>query len=84
MSKFQRPLLTPKEKENLEESFINGAARSSYSKPEKEKTEALFLRISKSLSNDLEKVSKLTGYKNNMFCLQAIIEATRDKLKDIE
>jgi hypothetical protein len=85
MSKFQRPPLSEKEKERLAESFIEGAARSSpIEKSEKEKKEIIFLRIPRSLHDDLERICNLTGYKKNMFCLQAILEATRDKLKQIE
>jgi hypothetical protein len=85
MSKFQRPPLTQKEKERLAENFIEGAARlSPIEKKEKEKKEIIFLRIPKSLHDDLERICNLTGYKKNMFCLQAILEAARDKLKQIE
>jgi hypothetical protein len=88
MSKpFQRPPLTQKEKERLAENFIEGAARSTplgLEKGEKEKKEVIFLRVSKSLHDDLERIYKLTGYKKNIFCMQAIIEAVRDKLKQIE
>jgi hypothetical protein len=37
-----------------------------------------------SAHDDLERICNLTGYKKNMFCLQAILEAARDKLKQIE
>lgn len=85
MSKFQRPPLTPKEKERLAENFIEGAARSyPTEKKEKEKKEVIFLRIPKSLHDDLERICDLTGYKKNMFCLQAILEAARDKLRQVE
>jgi hypothetical protein len=85
MSKFQRPPLSDKEKERLAENFIEGAARPSpINKNEKEKKEIIFLRIPKSLHDDLERICNLTGYKKNMFCLQAILEAARDKLKQIE
>jgi len=85
MSKFQRPPLSQKEKERLAENFIEGAARSSpIEKKEKEKKEIIFLRIPKSLHDDLERICNLTGYKKNMFCLQAILEAARDKLRQIE
>lgn len=84
MSKFQRPPLSQKEKERLAENFIDGAARSSPIEKEKEKKEIIFLRIPKSLHDDLERICNLTGYKKNMFCLQAILEAARDKLKQIE
>lgn len=85
MSKFQRQPLTQKERERLAENFIEGAARSAtVEKKEKEKKEIIFLRIPKSLNDDIERICDLTGYKKNMFCLQAIIEAARDKLKQIE
>jgi hypothetical protein len=85
MSKFQRPPLSQKEKERLAENFIEGAARSSpIEKNEKEKKEIIFLRIPRSLHDDLERICNLTGYKKNMFCLQVILEAARDKLKQIE
>jgi hypothetical protein len=73
MSKFQRPPLSQKEKERLAENFIEGAARSSpIEKNEKEKKEIIFLRIPRSLHDDLERICNLTGYKKNMFCLQVI------------
>lgn len=85
MSKFQRPPLTQKEKDQMAENFIEGAARSSpIGKKEIEKKEIIFLRIPKSLHDDLERICNLTGYKKNMFCLQAILEAARDKLRQIE
>lgn len=85
MSKFQRPPLTQKEKDYLADNFIEGAARSSpIEKKDKEKKEIIFLRIPKSLHDDLERICNLTGYKKNMFCLQAILEAARDKLRQIE
>jgi len=92
MSKpFQRPPqrqpLSQKEKERLAENFIEGAARSTpleLEKGEKEKKEVIFLRVPKSLHDDLERIYKLTGYKKNVFCLHAIIEAVREKLKQVE
>lgn len=92
MSKpFQRPPqrspLSEKERERLAENFIDGAARSSplgLEKKEKREKEVIFLRVPKSLHDDLERIYKLTGYKKNVFCLSAIIEAVREKLKQIE
>jgi hypothetical protein len=85
MAKFQKPPLSQKEKDRLAENFIEGAARSSpIEKKENGKKEIIFLRIPKSLHDDLERICNLTGYKKNMFCLQAILEAARDKLKQIE
>jgi hypothetical protein len=87
MSKFQRPPLTPKEKERLAENFIEGAARvapSEKNDKNKERKEVIFLRIPKSLHDDLERIHKLTGYKKNTFCLLAIMEAAKEKLKHIE
>lgn len=84
MSKFQKPPLTPKEKERLAENFIEGAARSVPPKKDDEKKEVIFLRIPKSLHDDLERIYELTGYKKNTFCLHAIMEAVKEKLKQIE
>lgn len=90
MSKFQKAPLTDKEKERFAEDFIEGAARSSNidkidkGKKEKEKTVALLLRIPKSLLNNLERIEHLTGHKKTDFCRHAIVEAVREKLKQIE
>lgn len=85
MSKFQRPPLSPKEKEQAAESFISGAPRSSPA-PKREKGEkgVIFLRVPRSLLDDLERIQQFTGYKPTIFCLHAIIEATKEKLKQIE
>jgi hypothetical protein len=84
MSKpFQKPPLSPQEKERLANSIIDNA-RATPNKNEKEKKEVIFLRIPKTLHDDLERIYKLTGYKKNIFCLHAIIEATKEKLKQIE
>jgi uncharacterized protein (DUF1778 family) len=64
--------------------FCNAARSSPIEKKEKEKKEIIFLRIPKSLHDNLERICDLTGYKKNMFCLQAILEAAKDKLKQIE
>ncbi len=88
MSKpFQRPPvpLTDKEKERYAENFMDGAPRTTpRKKGEKAQKEVLFLRIPRSLHDDLMRLEELTGYKKTMFCLQAIIEAAKEKLKEIE
>ncbi len=87
MSKpFQRPPLSPKEKERLAENFIEGAARTTPIEKNtvKEKKEVIFLRIPRILHDDLERIYRLTGYKKNIFCLHAIMEAVKEKLKQIE
>lgn len=84
MSKpFQKPPLTLKEKERLANSIIDNA-RATPARNDKEKKEVIFLRIPQSLHDDLERICKLTGYKKNAFCLHTIIEAVKDKLKQIE
>lgn len=84
MSKpFQKPPLSPKEKERLANNIINNA-RATPTREEEGKKEVIFLRIPRSLHDDLERIYKLTGYKKNTFCLHAIIEAVKDKLKQIE
>lgn len=88
MVKFLRPPLSDSEKEKLAEKFVDGAARlSSVDKPlngKKEPKEAIFLRVPKSLADDLDRIYKFTGYKKNVFCLHAIMEAVKEKLKQIE
>jgi hypothetical protein len=84
MSKpFQRPPLSPKEKERLADSIIDNA-RATPANDAQEKKGVLFLRVPQSLCDDLDRIYKLTGYKKNVFCLHAIIEAAKDKLKQIE
>jgi len=87
-SHFKRPPqrlpLSQKEKERLAEDFIDGAARPTPLDLKTRKKEVIFLRIPKSLHDDLERIHTLTGYKKNIFCLQAIIEAVREKLKQVE
>lgn len=84
MVKFQRPP-SDKEKERLAEKFIEGAARpSAAQKSEKSKKGVIFLRVPQSLIEDLERIHNLTGYKPNTFCMHAIIEAVKEKLKQIE
>lgn len=82
MSKFQKPPLSTQEKERLANNIIENAR----AMPEKRgvKKEVIFLRIPQTLHDDLERISTLTGYKKNIFCLHAIIEATKEKLKQIE
>ena len=88
MTKFQRPpvALSEKEKQRIADEFIEGAARSSsVDKPKKDgKKAALFLRIPQNLEDDLQRIERLTGFKKNTFCLLAILEAVKDKLKQIE
>ena len=84
MSKpFQKPPLSPQEKERLANSIIDNA-RATPIKDTNEKKAAIFLRIPQSLHNDIERICSLTGYKKNIFCLHAIMEATKEKLKQIE
>jgi hypothetical protein len=84
MSKpFQKPPLSPAEKERLANNIIDNA-RATPSKNTKEKKEVIFLRIPQTLHDDLERIYKLTGYKKNVFCLHAIIEAAKEKLRQIE
>lgn len=86
MSKFKRPPLTPKEREQLADNFIDSAARTTPSekRSEKEKRGVIFLRVPQALIDDLDRIHKLTGYKPNTYCLHIIIEAVREKLKQIE
>jgi len=77
--------LTEREKERLANKFLEGAPRISKERTtSSEKKEVIFLRIPSTVNNDLQRICNLTGYKKNMFCLQAIIEAVNDKLKQIE
>jgi len=82
VSKFQRPPLTEKEKEKLAQKFIDGAPRSS--PVSKEEKGVIFMRVPRSLIDDLERLYNLTGYKPNTFCYHAIVEAVKEKLKQIE
>lgn len=88
MSKFQRPPLSDREKEQAAQNFIEGAARSSPMEQKKkvatENKKVIFLRVPQSLYDDLERIHEKTGYKPNTFCLHAIIEAVKEKLKQIE
>jgi light-regulated signal transduction histidine kinase (bacteriophytochrome) len=79
MTKLQRPPMPKAEKEKLSEKFVNAAAKSNHNKPQ-----YIYFRISHELQNDLEKIHNLTGFKKNAFCLYAITQAVREKLKSIE
>ena len=81
-SKFQRPPLTPKEKEKLAEKFMDGAPRSS--PVSKEEKGVIFMRVPRTVIDDLDRIYNLTGYKPNAFCFHAIVEAIKEKLKQIE
>lgn len=86
--KFQRPPipLSQREKDKLADDFIEGAARATPEKKEKGKEHraVLYLRCAKTLIHDLNRLERLTGIKPTTFCLNAIIEAVREKLKQIE
>lgn len=89
MAKFQRPPMTDKEKERFADSFMDSAPRSSPeakkdSKKNRKGRGVIYLRCAQSLIDDLLRIEELTGYKHTMFCLQAITEATREKLKVLE
>lgn len=84
MSKSDRFPLTEKEKKRGMEEFVEGAARSSPKSDKKEKSVPLFIRIPKSLARDLSRLESLTGLKKNTFIVISLMDAAKEKLKEIE
>ncbi|WP_010304107.1 hypothetical protein [Candidatus Odyssella thessalonicensis] len=89
---FNKPPLSPSEKEKKAEAFIGFLdtspmpvkRQSSERVLEKEKTKSFVLRVPESLYMDLKEIAALTSISINSICLELLRPSIKKKLKELK